>query len=134
MPNRWKLRTFAALMAMATLIAVPLASAPANASTDQMTIDGQYKITSTDCYFNGNCSTTFDIEQVGSRLHVPHDKYFHGQTHAHRVHIAETFGQGTIEDSWGASGTSNDGGMTIRGSMWDGLGGTGTFVMKYLGP
>jgi hypothetical protein len=116
------------------LATVAIGVAPAGASPAMMTIDGRYKITSTDCYFSGGCSTVFDIEQVASRLHVKGDKYFHGQTHGHRVHIAETFGLGTIEDSWGASGTSTDGGLTIRGSMWDGIGGSGTFVMKYLGP
>jgi hypothetical protein len=120
--------------AAAMLATVAIGAAPAGAAAQQMTIDGRYKITSTDCYFGGGaCSTVFDIEQVGARLHVKGDKYFHGQTHAHRVHIAETFGEGTVEDSWGASGSSADGGLTIRGSMWDGIGGSGTFVMKYLG-
>jgi hypothetical protein len=122
------------LTSAAVLAAVPLGSTAATASTQGATVDGQYKITSTDCYFNGGCTATFDIEQVGARLRVPHDKYFHGQVHAHRVHFAETFGLGTIEDSWGASGTTADGGLTIRGHMWDGIGGTGTFVMKYQGP
>jgi hypothetical protein len=126
---------FVVIATAVMLAVVPLSMDSATASTQGATVDGQYKITSTDCYFGGGaCTTIFDIEQIGYRLHVPHDKYFHGQIHARRVHIAETFGLGTIEDSWGASGTTTDGGLTIRGTMWDGIGGSGTFVMKYTGP
>ncbi len=98
-------------------------------------VDGEYRIVSTDCYFGaGACRARFDIEQTGTTLSDPSDKLFHGVVHGTHVHFGETWPPGVSEDSWWCSGTTADFGRTISGTMTDGLDGSGTFVMTYLGP
>jgi hypothetical protein len=134
---RVKLRSglIGAAVALA-LVLIPLGSGVALAAPDARAhVDGIYKITSTDCYFGaGACTTKFDIEMARRYLHDKSDKYFWGHVRGDRVKFGEAFGQGTSEDSWGCTGYTKDGGKTISGMMWDGLGGSGTFVLKYLGP
>ncbi|HYA69684.1 MAG TPA: hypothetical protein VED63_13210, partial [Acidimicrobiales bacterium] len=100
----------------------------------RVTVNGRYRITSTDCYFAaGSCKATFDIEQRGFKLSDPSDKHFYGHVRGTTVHFGERWPSGVSEDSWSCTGSTTDGGKTITGTMTDGIGGSGTFVMKYLG-
>jgi hypothetical protein len=113
---------------------VPIAGAsPSRAA--RATINGHYRIVSTDCYFgSARCERVFDIGQISTTLADPHDKYLRGRVHGDRVRVGETFPLGTIEDSWVATGTTTDGGQTVSGTMSDGIGGTGNFVMVFERP
>jgi hypothetical protein len=106
----------------------------ANAVTPGARVEGLYRIDSTDCYFAaGKCHARFDIQQSAGVLTDASDKYFHGKVNGDRVKVGERFPRGTSEDSWIAIGTSTDGGKTVSGSFYDGIGGSGTFTMTYLG-
>ena len=104
-------------------------------ATQTARVDGHYRIVSTDCYFGaGACHTRFDIEQKGTLLSVGADPLFHGHVNGDHVYFGEFFPPGTSEDSWSALGTTADHGRTVVGTMHDGLGGSGTFTLTYLGP
>jgi len=104
-------------------------------SSNGVRVDGHYRIVSTDCYFGaGKCRATFDIEQSGTTLSDASDKLFHGRIRGDHVRFGEKWPPGVSEDSWWCSGTTTDGGRIIKGTMTDGIGGSGTFVMKSLGP
>lgn len=93
-------------------------------------VQGIYHIVSTDCYFSaGSCSADFDIIQRHGRLSDPHDKLFYGHVRGDEVVFGEKWPPGVGEDSWSCSGTTTDGGQTIIGTMTDGIGGSGAFVM-----
>jgi hypothetical protein len=97
-------------------------------------VEGLYRIVSTDCYFAaGKCHARFDIEQSGSTLSDPSDKYFHGKVNGRRVTVGERFPRGTSEDGWSAVGSTSNGGKTVSGDFYDGIGGSGTFTMTYIG-
>lgn len=126
--RRWAL---AAGMAGAALLA---SAPPTFAAPAPVRVEGHYRIVSTDCYFGqGHCSTRLDIVQTGSKLSDPTDPNFHGQVHGDHVRISENV-PCCSEDGWAASGISHDGGRVIKGTFYDGLGGTGTFTMTYKGP
>lgn len=109
-------------------------AAPAGASPAIPVIDGHYRIVSTDCYFAaGSCTATFDIEDVAARLSAVGDRYFHGHVWGIRINFGETWPPGVSEDSWYCTGLTRDGGQTIRGTMTDGIGGSGTFVLRRVG-
>jgi hypothetical protein len=114
------------LSVLAGVLTWPLVS-----SASQGTIvQGRYRIVSTDCYFSrGSCHATFDIEQVGTKLSDDSDKLFHGGVHGVDVRVGERYPMGTSEDSWTAVGTTKDGGRVVKGTMTDGIGGSGTFTM-----
>lgn len=96
-------------------------------------IQGRYRIVSTDCYFSrGSCHATFTIEQAGTKLSDDTDKYFHGRVHGVNVRVGERYPQGTSEGSWTAAGTTDDGGRVVKGTMTDGIGGSGTFTMTQI--
>jgi hypothetical protein len=114
-------------------IGVGLWPALAGASATAGRIDGHYRVTSTDCYFSGGkCTATFDIEQTGTKLSDPADALFHGHVLGTHVVFGEIFPPGTSEDGWRCTGTSSDRGHTVRGTMTDGIGGSGTFVAQYV--
>jgi hypothetical protein len=129
-------RTIVRLVVVVALTVVGLAaSAPVSGADPAITVrvDGLYRIVSTDCYFaRGSCHHRFDIVQAGSTLRDPDDSLFHGAVHGDQVRVGERFPPGTSEDSWTATGTTTDGGRTIRGTMVDGIGGSGTFTMTLL--
>jgi hypothetical protein len=60
---------------------VPIAGAsPSRAA--RATINGHYRIVSTDCYFgSARCERVFDIGQISTTLADPHDKYLRGRVH-----------------------------------------------------
>jgi hypothetical protein len=129
--TRWSAAAIAAL----SVVAVTGVAAHASTATGTATVDGQYRIASTDCYFGaGSCTTVFDVEQVGTRLSSPTDRLFHGSVNGDRIRVGERYPQGTVEDSWIAAGTTTDGGHTFAGNMNDGIGGTGKFVMVFVKP
>ena len=129
----WRVCSLVGLLAAAMLgSSVTVASA---ATSPTAKIDGLYRIVSTDCYFAaGKCRARFDIEQSGSTLSDPSDKYFHGHVSGDHVKVGERFPKGTSEDSWIARGTTSNGGKTVSGDFYDGIGGSGTFTMTYIGP
>jgi hypothetical protein len=121
----------AALAIFAVLGTFPQTSSFASQVT---TVQGRYRIVSTDCYFSrGSCHVIFNIEQVGTRLSDDADKLFHGRVHGVHVRVGERYPQGTSEDSWLAVGTTDDGGRVVKGTMTDGIGGSGTFTMTKVG-
>jgi hypothetical protein len=122
------------MVGMAALVALGAGLWPVVAgATSTVTVDGHYRVTSTDCYFSGGrCTTTFDIEQVGLKLRDTTDKYFFGNVRGTHVGFGEVFPLGTVEDGWWCHGTTTDGGLTIRGTMDDGIGGSGTFVARFI--
>ncbi len=125
------------MVAAAIVLAlVPLEAGVAAASpAARAHVDGVYRIKSTDCYFpGGTCTAVFDIEQDGRHLYDTSDRHLRGRVRRSHVKIAEIYHDGVSEDSWGVVGTTQDGGLTISGTMWDGIGGQGTFTMKYLRP
>jgi hypothetical protein len=61
------------------------------------------------------------------------DRYFHGRVHGVNVRVGERFPQGTSEDGWTATGKTDDGGRVVKGTMVDGIGGSGTFTMSQVG-
>jgi hypothetical protein len=123
-------RRIGAFVVVTLLALTPVAAA---SSLPVVHIDGHYRIVSTDCYFGGGrCHATFDIEQVGATLTSPTDKYFHGHVHGDHVRVGERYPPGTSEDGWTASGTTANGGRTVTGTMVDGIGGSGTFVLTRL--
>ncbi len=110
---------------------VPAASASAGPI---IRVVGLYRIVSTDCYFAaGKCHARFDIEQSGTTLTDPSDRYFHGNVNGQRVKVGERYPRGTSEDGWVAVGTTSNGGKTVSGDFYDGIGGSGTFTMTYVG-
>jgi hypothetical protein len=119
------------LLAVAGIIIWPTTASPASQAT---TVQGRYRIVSTDCYFvRGGCHATFNIEQTGARLSDDADKLFHGRVHGVDVRVGERYPQGTSEDSWTAVGSTQDGGRVVKGTMTDGIGGSGTFTMTLVG-
>ena len=121
------------------IVALGAPALPAHASipsTSSVThVDGIYRIVSTDCYFAaGRCRARFDIEQKGTKLFDPGDRYFRGHVQAEHVDVSEVYPAGTSEDSWWATGVTNDGGRTFSGTFSDGIGGSGTFKATRLGP
>ncbi len=118
------------LVTFVTCVGSVVLPASVSATSSGTTIQGRYRIVSTDCYFSrGSCHATFDIEQAGSKLSDDSDKLFHGATHGVDVRVGERYPQGTSEDSWAAVGTTDDGGRVVTGTMTDGIGGSGTFTM-----
>ena len=119
---------------LAGLLALGGFVAPAAASPASVVVDGHYRIVSTDCYFGaGKCSTVFDVEDVAARLSSPTDHYFHGHVNGDRISFGEIWPPGVSEDGWWCTGTTTNGGLTIKGTMTDGIGGTGTFVLRRVG-
>jgi len=99
-------------------------------------VDGEYRIVSTDCYFGaGACSARFDIEQTGNKLTAIGDKYFRGRVvTSDRIGFGEFWPPGVSEDGWTCYGITKDHGRTITGTMYDGIGGSGTFRLTFLHP
>lgn len=132
-PRRTRTRWVAGLLSVAATLGCPVPMAGAAASAT-VKIDGVYRIVSTDCYFAaGKCHARFDIEQSGTVLSDPTDRYFHGKVKGDRVKLGEQFPCGTSEDSWVAVGTTSNGGKTVGGHFYDGIGGSGTFTMSLVG-
>jgi hypothetical protein len=128
-----KLLVGSATIAMAVAGLLVSAAGPANATTAPVHVDGIYRVHSTDCYFAaGTCTARFDIEQNGLILFDTGDKLFHGRIRYNHITIGETYPQGTIEDSWSASGTTTNGGRSFSGTFSDGIGGSGTFTATFL--
>jgi hypothetical protein len=117
---------------LAALIGLGGVGSPASASPATVVVDGHYRIVSTDCYFGaGKCSKVFDIEDVAGRLSSPTDRYFHGHIRSGgRVAFGEIWPPGVSEDGWWCMGTTTNGGLTVKGTMTDGIGGSGTFVLR----
>jgi hypothetical protein len=128
-------RNSALALGALALVGATAVGAHAATSTGGATVDGHYRIASTDCYFGGaRCTVVFDVEQSGTRLTSPTDQHFHGSVNGDRIRVGERYPQGTVEDGWIAVGTTTDGGHTFAGTMTDGIGGTGKFVMVFVTP
>jgi len=128
----WRLGAVGVLLGIA-MVVFPTTMAGA-ATNSTVKIDGLYRIVSTDCYFAaGKCHARFHIEQSAATLSDPSDKYFHGKVNGDRVKVGEQFPRGTSEDSWIAKGTTSNGGKSVSGNFYDGIGGSGTFTMTYIG-
>ena len=133
-PRRRRTTWAASVLSVAATLGCPVALAGAAASST-VKIDGVYRIVSTDCYFAaGECHARFDVEQSGTVLSDPTDRYFHGRVKGDRVKVGEQFPRGTSEDSWVAIGTTSNGGKTVSGNFYDGIGGSGAFTMTFVGP
>ena len=120
---------------VATLSLFGLAgAASASPSIVTVRVDGHFRIVSTDCYFaRGSCTATFDIEDAAGTLSSPTDRYFHGHVNGDRISFGEIWPPGVSEDGWWCHGATVNGGLTFKGTMMDGIGETGTYVLRRIG-
>ncbi len=135
--RRWSGRRWwgiTAIGALGVLMWPGLGAGAAAPAAPAASINGPYRLTTTDCYLSGGrCTGVFDVVQTGTRLADPSDRYFRGHVNGRHVDFGEVYPPGTSEDGWWCVGTTSDGGRIVRGTMTDGIGGSGTFVFRRLG-
>jgi hypothetical protein len=131
-----RIRFGAAAAALALSTMVGFGAGPAGAAgPPAVTLNGSYRIISTDCYFGaGRCSAVLDLVQSpAGLLSSPTDRHLHGRVSGRWVVVSEDEPPGVVEDGWLARGYANATGGHVHGDFLDGIGETGTFVLNRLG-